>query len=187
VTVDPDPTTADDTGGGVPWIVAVVLAVLVLALGPVAIVLGLKTNRRARRRRRVDPAAAIAGAWAEAVDDLTDHRHAWAPSTTPLEVARQVPARAGEATAAPLRALADAYGAVRYGAARPQPDAADDVWGQVDTLHRALGGSLGFFGRWRARVDPSTLRRRDAVRTGAGRGQPDPAGWSKPRNPSTND
>jgi len=190
VTVDPDPNTTDEGAGGVPWFAAVVLAVLVLILGPIAIVLGLKASRRSRRRRHADPAVAITGAWAEAVDDLTDHRHAWAPSSTPLEVARQVPVRAGDTTAEPLRALADAYGAVRYGAAQPDPDEVDDVWDHVDTLHRELGRSLGFVGRLRARMDPSTLRRREPVSSGVGRAspqEPDPAGWSKPRKPSTND
>lgn len=199
VTIDPTPSTPD-SGSNVPWLLALVLALVMLLVAPIAIVLGLKASRRSKRRTRTDPAAAIAGAWAEAIDDLADRQLSWPMSSTPLEVADHVPSLAGDATAPPLRALATAYGAVRYGEARPTPDAARDAWRQVDTLHRALDTSSGALVKIRARLDPTTLRRpmvsarRTSVRVSDDAaplvdqsGEPDPAGWSKPRSPSTND
>ncbi|MSO78391.1 MAG: DUF4129 domain-containing protein [Acidimicrobiia bacterium] len=199
VTVDPTPATPD-SGSNVPWLLAVLLAAVILVLAPVAIVVGLKASRRSKRRARTDPAGAIAGAWAEVIDDLSDRQVSWPASATPLEVADHVPSIAGDATAPPLRALADAYGAVRYGETRPTADAARDAWRQVDTLHRALDTSNTALRKIRARLDPTTLRRPmvsarrapirasdDAASLVDQSGDPDPAGWSKPRSPSTKD
>ncbi|MEX0664587.1 MAG: DUF3488 and transglutaminase-like domain-containing protein [Acidimicrobiia bacterium] len=216
VTVDPDPTAADDTGNSTSWLLALVLAVVLLVVAPLVIIVGLKAGRRSRRRSRPDPAAAISGAWSEAVDDLADRRLTWPASATPLEVARRVPTVAGAATEEPLRALAHAYGAVQYGAHRPEPEAARDAWRHVDALRGALDASSGVVRRLRARLDPTTLRQRAAAAAqhfplsapeAPGRSsplrrppptprgearrdssaQPEPAGWSKPRSPSTND
>ena len=213
VTIDPDPETADETGSNLSWMIALALAIVLLVVAPVVIILGLKAGRRSRRRSQVDPAAAIKGAWSEAVDELTDRRATWPASATPLEVADHVPALVGVATEAPLRELADAYGSVRYGTRRPPPGAAGDAWRNVDELRSALNGSSTFLRRLRARLDPTTLRSRASTssaqhsplsapeppgRTGLASGaaryvqressaQPDPAGWSKPRSLSTND
>jgi hypothetical protein len=197
VTSDPTPAGVRDDGSNGPWLLGVLLAAIVLVLAPIALVLGLKASRRSQRRTRSDPAAAIAGAWSEAIDDLADRHLSWPPSATPLEVAHQVPPVAGDATATPMQALAVAYGAVRYGDARPSPDAARDAWRHVDSLHHALDASSSTLRRLRARLDPTTLRR-SPVRRGrvaarvardvpSPQRQPDPAGWSKPRSPSTKD
>jgi hypothetical protein len=179
VTIDPDPQT-DDTGSDLAWMIALMLALVLLVVAPVVTILGLKAGRRSRRRSHADPAEAISGAWSEAVDDLSDRRVTWPASATPLEVADRVPTFVGAATEEPLRALADAYGAVRYGTRRPPEGAADDAWQQVDALRAALNGSTTFLRRLRARLDPTTLRSRAST-------QPEPAGWSKPRSPSTKD
>jgi hypothetical protein len=187
VTIDPDPET-EDNGNSLSWMIALALAIGLLVVAPVLIILGLKAGRRSRRRSQADPAEAISGAWSEAVDDLSDRRVTWPASATPLEVADRVPALVGAATQEPLRALADAYGSVRYGTRHPPHGAADQAWQQVAALRAALDGSSTFLRRLRARLDPTTLRSQSPryVRRESS-AQPEPAGWSKPRSPSTKD
>jgi hypothetical protein len=60
-----------------------------------------------------------------------------------------------------MRALAETYGAARYGRTPPSTDAAEQAWRDVDALRRALDASGSFTARLRARLDPGTLRRRD--------------------------
>ena len=173
VTVDRSAGSAN--GGGAPWLLVLALLVIVLGVAPAAAVVGLKSRRRVRRRASSDPAAAISGAWAEAIDALADRRVTWPPSDTPRELAHRVPRVAGKETAAPLRALADSYTAAQYGSSRPPQAEADAAWDHVTRLRKALSASGGVIGRVRARLDPATLRR-----------QREPAGWSR-RSRSTND
>ena len=174
VTVDRS-AGSDSNGSSAPWLLVLALLVIVLGVVPAAAVIGLKSRRRARRRASSDPAAAITGAWAEAIDALADRRVTWPPSDTPREMAHRVPLVAGKETAAPLRALADSYTAVQYSSARPPQADAEAAWDHVTRLRKALDASSGVLGRMRARLDPATLRR-----------QPEPAGWSR-RSRSTND
>lgn len=167
VTIDRSASSGDD-GSGMLWIVAAVFGVFAVLAAPVVAVLWLKARRRARRRDASDSTTAISGAWAQAVDELSDRKMVWPPSDTPRELAARVPHVAGPDTAAPMRALAETYGAARYGRARPPAQAADHAWEQVDELRRALDANSTFRSRLRARLDPSTLRRRsrELVRPG---------------------
>jgi hypothetical protein len=160
-----DRTTSDDAddAAGVLWIVALVLGLLALVASPVVAVVWLKARRRARRRDDPDTTTAVSGAWAEAVDQLADRRLVWPASDTPREIAARVPQAAGPETAEPMRALAESYGAVRYGGKRLPDAVAQDAWRHVDALRRALDASGTFASRLRARLDPGTLRRQERV------------------------
>jgi hypothetical protein len=161
------------------------------ALGWVAVILGLaavgvvaallaatvrRARRRARRRAAADPAEQVAGAWAEALDGLRAARVAWPASLTPNEVAGRVPARLGDRLAAPLGTLAGRYTAARYGGVPPSPEVVEAAWRDADAVLAALDASLDLPARLRARL-----------RVGGETAQPEPAGWSVRRRPSTND
>lgn len=174
VTVDPNSPTGGS--GSVWWVVIAVLVVLLLIVGPALIVLALKARRRAGRRAASTSSLAIEGAWREAIDELIDRRIDWPPSDTPHELAERVPALTGARSAEPMRNLADAYGQVRYGDIEPPTGARDAAWDNVDALRKALDSSSTPMERIRAHLSTARLRR-----------QPDPAGWSLRRSPSTKD
>ncbi len=151
-------STSSSTGAWLP--VLVVLALLVLLVcGYVGVVLGLKRRRRSRRHAAADPAVAVTGAWAEALDRL--HEAAVVPraTQTPLDLAATVPTGTSPATARPMHELASAYGAARYGGG-VVPDDARDAWESLDELEHALDDGLSWTRRWRRRLDASTLVRR---------------------------
>jgi len=155
---------ADDPGGtSVPWLFVLGALLLLLVGAPLVTVIALKARRRKRRRVAADPADAITGAWREAMDSLADHRVASSPAETPLELARRVPAVAGDDTGPPLQVLARAYTATRYSETTPPSDGATSAWTAVDALRRALDASGTARDRMRARLAPGTLRRESAV------------------------
>lgn len=164
------------SGQGESWLLALAAILLVVLLGPLALVVALKTRRRVARRRADDPRVAISGAWQEALDALSDHRVPSSAAETPFELARRIPEVAGEGTSDPLSVLADTYTATAYASDVPPPDRVRSAWTEVATLRRALRANNGPVARLRAAVSPETLRR-----------QPVPAGWSPRRSRSTND
>jgi transglutaminase-like putative cysteine protease len=169
--------TRSTTGGGssaLSWVLLIGTLVIVAALGTAAIVVTRKRRRRARRRSVSDPAALIAGAWAEVVDELRDTGLAWPVSLTPLEIASGVHGRVDPGVVPPLASLALRYSAARYGDAPPPSNSGEAAWRDADAVLRALDASLDLRTRLRAHV--ATRRP----------GQPDPAGWSLPRRRSTN-
>jgi hypothetical protein len=152
-------SSSSSTGAWLP--VLVVLALLIVLVGGyVGAVLGLKRRRRARRHAADDPVAAVDGAWAEALDRL--HEAAVVPraTQTPLDLASTVPAGTSPATARPMRQLARAYGAARYGDGAIAPDDARVAWESLDQLEHALDDGVSWTRRWRRRLDASTLVRR---------------------------
>ncbi len=156
------PATTSSSSGVGAWLpVLVALAVLaVLVGGYVGAVLGLKRRRRNRRHDADDPAVAVSGAWAEALDRLHEADVVPRAAQTPLDLAATVPEGTGSATARPMHDLARAYGAARYGDGVLAPDDARDAWSSVDELERALDDGASWTRRWRRRLDPSTLVRR---------------------------
>jgi hypothetical protein len=155
------------------WVLLVGTLVIGAALGTAAIVVTRKRRRRVRRRSVSDPAALIAGAWAEVVTELRDTGLAWPVSLTPFEIASGVRGRLDPGVAAPLASLARRYTAARYGDAPPPSGSGEAAWRDADAVLRALDASLDLRTRLRAHV--ATRRP----------GQPDPAGWSLPRRRST--
>jgi transglutaminase-like putative cysteine protease len=150
------------SSGTEAWLpVLVVLALLMLVIGGYAgAVLGLKRRRRNRRHHADDPAVAVSGAWAEALDRLHEADVVPRAAQTPLDLAISVSEGTGTTTAAPMRVLARAYGAARYGDGALAPDDARDAWASLDELERALDDGVSWTRRWRRRLDPSTLVRR---------------------------
>jgi transglutaminase-like putative cysteine protease len=156
------PAVSAESGGGGwdAWLPAVLAlgVLLVLVGGYVTAVLVAKARRRARRRDARDPAAAITGAWQEALDRLHEADVAWDPALTPMELAREAPRHTTPGSASPMHRLAGTYTAARYGGAANDDDARA-AWTSVDELERALTGDLTWHRRWRRRVDAKTLRR----------------------------
>jgi transglutaminase-like putative cysteine protease len=179
---NPSVTTASPAHHGVAaWVWLLVLVGVVAAAALVALVTvpARKARRRARRRHAADPADAVAGAWAEALDGFAAAGVTWPASLTPLEVSAELPAQVGSGLEAPLGSLARRYTTVRFGGRPPDSASVDAAWRDVDAVQRALGATLGLGSRLRAQ-----LRVRSAPR------QPEPAGWSgwsRRRSPSTKD
>ncbi|MFG1606757.1 transglutaminaseTgpA domain-containing protein [Actinoplanes sp. NPDC049265] len=146
----PPPPESDHAG-----LLAVAAAVLVLLLAwPVGVPLA-KVARR-RRRRAGEPAAAVAGACAEARDRLIDHGLEVPVGATLRELAEVVPVPAeGRQALARLGACADR--ALWSGGAAPA-EAAGDAWREVRSMRSALAkGPLRH--RARAALTVRSLRR----------------------------
>ncbi len=161
-TSTPATTPPDEPASTTGWARGPVLValVLVLAIGAYAgTILALKARHRARRRAVVDPARAVGSAWASALEELAEARIPVDPALTPLEVARRTPARGRPETAAPLRRLARAYTAVRYGERTPDLGDVEAAWSSVDELRQVLGTGVETRERWRRRLDRRVLRR----------------------------
>jgi hypothetical protein len=156
------PTVSSSSSGTSPWlpVLLVVLAVVLVVGAYVGTVLGLKRRRRQRRHAAADPAVAVTGAWAEALDRLHEASVVPGATQTPLDLAATVPFTAGAAATRPMHELARAYGAARYGDGAVAPDDARDAWESLDALERALGDGVSWSRRWRRRLDASTLARR---------------------------
>jgi transglutaminase-like putative cysteine protease len=156
----PRVSTDEPDGGSNIWLIVVaVLAVLVLVpLAYAMFVIIAKSRRRARRRGAEDPAAAVHGAWEEALDRLHEAHVPRDRALTPLELARDAPRHGVTAATRPLRTLARSYSTTRYSNATTTPDDARRAWDSVDEIDRALDTGLSRRERWRRRLDPSTLR-----------------------------
>jgi transglutaminase-like putative cysteine protease len=168
----PPRVSATEPGGGFDvWILVLAVAAVVLAIaaGYVAIIVGAKSRRRARRRGADEPAAAVQGAWDEAIDRLREARVPPDPALTPLELARRASPHPAPAATQPLRTLARAYTVVRYSGELTSAGDAQRAWASVDELDRALDAGITRRERWRRRLDPATLRSR------AGRSGTEPA------------
>jgi hypothetical protein len=145
----------DDAGGlDLAWlwpvlrIGGIVLLVLLLVLGPFALIAAAKASRRRARRTQGSPAARIAGGWDEYVDAVVDARRAAPPDLTRRELAGLFATPSGTDLAA------DADRAVFSGAPVPAADATE--FGRVvDRERRALRAERGF---WRGVVATVSLR-----------------------------
>jgi transglutaminase-like putative cysteine protease len=157
---NPRVSTSQPDGGSNAWliVVAVVAVLVLLPLAYALFVIAAKSRRRARRRDAGDPAAAVHGAWEEALDRLHEARVPRDPALTPLELARSAPRHGVTATTRPLRTLARSYSTTRYGNAATTAEDAQRAWESVDEIDRALETGLSRRERWRRRLDPSTLR-----------------------------
>ncbi len=157
VQIDTQEVATDDE----PLLPAFVLLLLVglLLLAPFATLLFVKHRRRWQRRHATDPAAAIAGAWSEALDTLTDHRHPPSDTDTPMETAARASTVTETAAWAPMSSLAQAYGEVTYAERVPSADRVEEAWHDVEELRAALDHPLGPIERTRVRLSFRSLRR----------------------------
>ncbi|HEY3186447.1 MAG TPA: DUF3488 and transglutaminase-like domain-containing protein [Solirubrobacteraceae bacterium] len=157
------PVAASSSEGGLgPWlVVVVVLALVALAIAAyVTAVLVAKRRRRARRLDADDPSLVVVGAWEEALDRLHEAALRADPAQTALELARAAPLDLGSPTARPLRDLARAYSAARYGDNATGAADARGAWTSLGELELALDDGVSWTRRWRRRLDLSTFRRR---------------------------
>lgn len=135
-----------------------------------AVVIGLKRRRRTRRRTAPVPAHRVAGAWWE-VDDR--YREAGLPrdrTATTREAARVYGASVGDeadgGTTTMLLTLADHVDRAAWAPTAPGDDEVETAWRLSDDVGSRLLADQPWRRRWRMRLDPRPLLRRDAVLDG---------------------
>lgn len=171
-----DSEEPEDERGSVALLVAAAVAVpLVVALGPLALLVLAKVLRARRRRTRGTPARRVAGGWAEVLDTATDLGIALTPTATRSQAARELEAalvgaapRAlpGEALpgagagASSVAVLAREADAGTFGPEAPSEERAATYWADVARGLEGLRAAVGRKRWWRARVSTRSLRRR---------------------------
>jgi transglutaminase-like putative cysteine protease len=150
----------DGVGSRVLLALGVIVAVVVLAVaGTLLTVLTVKWSRRRRRRHAPDVRDRVTGAWAEALDRLSEAGVAPRASATPVEFAlRHAPAAGAGPAGPPLMTLARLQTAALFARESPSPDQAAEAWRQVHQIERALRHATRWSRRWRRRLDPRSLR-----------------------------
>jgi transglutaminase-like putative cysteine protease len=148
--------TGSSGGGSLRWLVK--LAVLVLFVAAVlTLPPALKRRKRARRRRAGPTRARVAGAWSEALDRLREAGAAPAATLTPMEFAAGGARAVGADVGTPMTRLARLFTKASYSPGDPSEDEVSQAWAEVETLTRALDSGDSFLGRWRRRLNPTTL------------------------------
>ncbi len=149
-----DDGTDDAAGLDLAWlwpiarIGGIALLVLLLVVGPFALIAGAKASRRRARRTQGVPAAQIAGGWDEYVDAAIDSGREASATLTRSELAEVFATPAGESLAT------DADRAVFSEAAASAADAAA-FWRIVDEERHTMVRERGF---WRGVVATVSLR-----------------------------
>jgi transglutaminase-like putative cysteine protease len=155
----------------------IVVAVPLLLL--IVIVLA-KAQRRRRRRHRGSFSVQIMAAWREVLDRLRERGLAVPPSTTPVEVARDVRTGPMSPAAPGLAELALIATAAVCAPAEPPPEAARRAWELEAEIRRALDATTPLLVRLRALIDPRPLLpRRRSRRSGPPAAKP-----SEPAEPA---
>lgn len=147
------------------WVGTVALVVgppLALLVGGTALVVGLKGIRRRRRRSLGSARGRVAAGWVDVCDLARDLGDVVPDRATRREVAVLL-ARPGVAE------LAQAADALLFGPEDIDPAMVDLYWHEADTARAAMVGDLSLLGRWKALVNPTSLRRTPTsdVRQGA--------------------
>ena len=193
----PDALDADEKKNN-PWLfwgpllTAIGLALLpiaVLAL-PLLLIALLKSRRRKVRFSEGPPAQRVGGGWNEVVSLATD-LGAGVDSRATRRESAVVLAGAFPAAGGTTTLLANRADAAIFGAGQPSEDQVRQYWETVDGSLKEMTGTLGFWGRQRARFSPRSLladgraalklRGLQPARTGQpGRKRAAPAGPEKP-------
>jgi transglutaminase-like putative cysteine protease len=127
--------SSDHWAALITLIVLAALALLGWALSRVA----RKVRRRTRRRRSTVPAHSVAGAWQDALEQLSDAGLPPSDALTPHEQAEHYATRgAPDATAEPLADLADVYGRAGWSRHEPTDEDVDRAWADADAVREAL-------------------------------------------------
>ncbi len=144
---------ADEESSGIPWLVAIPAAFLVLGLAWIGYV---ALRRRAIRRRlhvAGDPRADVAGAWRWARLLLAE---SWLPlplSYAPAPDAAE-PADLPDGVQQEVVALARLASPALYGPGAGDPDLADDAWRAAARVDRAIRKATGWRGSLRRLITP---------------------------------
>jgi len=159
----PDALDADEKKNN-PWLFwGPLLTAIGLALIPVAVlalplllIALLKSRRRKARFSDGPPAQRVGGGWNEVVSLATDLGAAVDTRATRREsavvLAGAFPAAGGTTTLLATRA-----DAAIFGAGQPSEDQVRQYWETVDGSLKEMTGTLGFWGRQRARFSPRSL------------------------------
>jgi transglutaminase-like putative cysteine protease len=141
------------------FLLAVLGLLVALALAFVGSVIGSKSLRRFRRRRRATARAQVIGAWDEALERLAESGIHRRPATTPVEFAmREAPAGGAGGAGPPLLALAHLTTNALYSPDEPRAEDADEAWRQLLVLEHELRANAALRARVRRRLDPRVLR-----------------------------
>ncbi|HMC04930.1 MAG TPA: DUF4129 domain-containing protein, partial [Actinomycetota bacterium] len=154
---DPFQKDSQSSGGGsLRWLLE--LAAGVVAIGLVLTLPPALKGRRRARRRRVGPARArVAGAWSEALDRLREAGTAPTVTLTPMEFARGGARAVAADVGSPMTRLARLFTKASYSPGDPSEEEVSQAWAEVETLTKALDAGDSFVGRWRRRLNPTTL------------------------------
>jgi transglutaminase-like putative cysteine protease len=133
--------------GGIPNVVLGVLVAVAVVAGAAGGIMAAKAVRR-RRRRGAPPADSVAGAWAEAMDRLTEAGIAVAASQTPLELAADVRQATSSAVGRALATLAEVGTRVAWSGVATPADDADAAW----TAYAAVTAGLSVSAPWHVRL-----------------------------------
>ncbi|HEX9087371.1 MAG TPA: transglutaminase-like domain-containing protein [Arthrobacter sp.] len=159
----PDALDADEKKNN-PWLfwgpllTAIGLALIpvgILAL-PLLLIALLKSRRRLARFRDGHPAQRVGGGWNEVVSLATDLGAGVDQRATRRESA-VVLADAFPASRGTTTVLAHRADAAIFGAGQPSEDEVRQYWEIVDGSLKEMTGTLGFWGRQRARFSPRSL------------------------------
>ena len=138
------------------------IPLLVLA-SPLLVIVALKARRRRRRRRSPDPVARVAGGWDEVLDTARDLRRPAGAFATRNESAHALAASfadgpGGALVATRVGALARTADHAVFSAGEPSAAHATAYWSDVQETVDAMGRSVGWRRRARARVSTASLK-----------------------------
>ncbi|WP_323961086.1 transglutaminase domain-containing protein [Arthrobacter sp. JZ12] len=147
----------DDWG---PLIRAIALALIPLGvlLLPLLLIALLKLRRRKRRANDGAPSQRVGGGWSEILSLATDLGAETNSKATRRESAREL----GESfpgSAVSTTMLAERADANIFAAGEPSEREVEEYWSAVDASLNDMRGSVGWFGRQRARFSPRSLIR----------------------------
>jgi hypothetical protein len=131
---------------------SVVLFPALLIGGSTGVMAGLKWRRRKRRRTSGGPSNQVAAGWMEVCDVARDLGDVVPDRATRRELAVLI-SRPG------VSSLASRADTVLFSGIPVAHETANQYWSEVDTLREAMLGSTGLFARWRATINPTSLRR----------------------------
>ncbi|GAB2886820.1 DUF3488 and transglutaminase-like domain-containing protein [Nocardioides pacificus] len=156
--------TRKDTDGGLGlpgWLRTLLvyaglpLALVLAALGAVVLA---KARRRRRRRTAARVSARVVGGWQELIDlahDLGQPMPAGRCATRRQQAVSLHPGGAAVSAAPALARRADGH---VFGRAEPEADDAAAFWADVEIERRSMSRAVGRWRRWRAAVNPASLR-----------------------------
>jgi hypothetical protein len=165
-----DEDDTDEAAGGAFWTPATVVGAavgvpLLLVAGIAVAIVVLKRRRSERRRAARSPSRRVAGAWHEVLDRYQEVGARPAAHATTHEFARGLRAASlvDEEQEALLLALADDADAAAYHPDPPTDERATAAWRKSDVLLGNLAGKQRPVERWRHRLDPRPLMRKDPL------------------------
>ncbi|KAA9087332.1 transglutaminase domain-containing protein [Microbacterium radiodurans] len=157
----PDDDTAQTADFGALWatlrIGGASLLVLLVLVGPFALVLAAKALRRRDRRRADDVAERFTGGWQEYVDAALDHGRPVPRSQTRSELAAQYSADLDGSDSLRLATWADRS---VFDVVPPSETESDEFWRIVEAERARFDDGLGWWARMRARVSLRSVLRR---------------------------